>query len=165
MAPCSRAASLVCHFADEHGKALRNVDSRLTPTGSETHQFGKSDNKGDTTFKHLNAGSYELLAQLKDHAPLKWTVQVSSEDQTLELMLMSAKAFIQMEKEVTDAINAQLYSKAVAMLDRPLKIYPQDPGLHDDLARAYAGMLEEQKALAEADKAAQLDPQFNGTKM
>jgi len=164
MAPCSRAASLVCHFADEHGKALRNVDSRLTPTGSETHQFGKSDNKGDTTFKHLNAGSYELLAQLKDHAPLKWTVQVSSEDQTLELMLMSVKAFSQMEKEVTDAIQAQLYSKAVAMLDRPLKIYPQDPGLHDDLARAYAGMLEEQKALAEADKAAQLDPQFNGTK-
>ena len=163
MAPCSRAASLVCHFADEQGKALRNVESRLTPTGSEAHQFGKSDNKGDTTFKHLNAGSYELLAQLKDHVPLKWTVPVS-EDQTLELTLMSLKAFSQIEKEVADALNAQLYSKAVALLDRPLKIYPQDPGLHDDLARAYAGMLEEPKALAEADKAAQLDPQFNGTK-
>src|SRR5208282_1717384 len=129
MAPCSRAASLICHFADEQGKALRNVESRLTPTGSEAHQFGKSDNKGDTTFKHLNAGSYELLAQLKDHAPLKWTVQVSSEDQTLELTLMSRKAYSQMEKEVADALDAQQYSKAVALLDRPLKIYPQDPEL------------------------------------
>jgi tetratricopeptide (TPR) repeat protein len=164
LAPCSRAASLVCHFADEQGKSLRNVASRLTPTGSEVHQFGKSDNKGDTTFMHLNAGSYELLAQLKDHAPLKWTVQVSSGDQTLELTLMSRKAYSQMEKEVADALNAQLYSKAVALLDSPLKVYPQDPGLHDDLARAYAGMLEELKALAEADKAAQLAPQFAGTK-
>ena len=96
---------------------------------------------------------------------MKWTVQVSSEDQTLELTLMSVKAFSQIEKEVKGALNGQLYSKAVAILERPLKIYPQDAWLHDDLARAYAGMLEEQKALAEADKAAQLDPQFNGTKM
>jgi tetratricopeptide (TPR) repeat protein len=163
MAPCARAGSLVCHFADAQGKALRNVESRLTPTGTETHQFGKSDNKGDTTFKHLNAGSYELRAQLKDYMPLKWTVQIS-EDQTLELTLLTLKAFSQTEKEVTDALDAQLYSKAVAMLEKPLKLYPEDAGLHDDLARAYAGMLEEPKALAEADKAAQLDPQYNGTK-
>jgi tetratricopeptide (TPR) repeat protein len=165
MALCSRAASFVCHFADEQGKALRNVESRLTPAGSDAHQFAKSNNKGEVAFKHLNAGSYELLAQLKDHETLKWTVQVSSEDQTLELTLMSVKAFSQIEKEVKDALDGQLYFKAVAIVERPLKIYPQDAWLHDVLARAYAGMLEEQMALAEADKAAQLDPQFNGTKM
>ena len=163
--PCSRAATLVCHFADEHGKTLRNVEIQLTPAGSDAHQFAKSNDKGDAKFTHLNAGSYELLAQLRDHETLKWRLEVASEDQTLELTLMSAKAFSQLEKDVKDALNGKLYSKVVTMLEMPLKLYPQDAWLHDVLARAYAGMLEEQKALAEADKAAQLDPQFNGTKM
>lgn len=160
VAPYLQASSLVCRFADEEGKLLRDVQTQLTPAGKEEHQFQKSDKKGEAVFRDLKPGEFELLAQLKGHAPLKWSVQFSA-DQTLELTLMTQQGFERMDKEATDAINGQQYSKAVAILDKLLKAYPLDAQSHDHLARAYAGMGDEDKALAEAKEATQLDPHYS----
>ena len=162
MAPQLHASSLVCKFADEQGKLLRDVQVQLTPAGKDQHQFQKSDKKGEATFRDLKPGAFELQAQLKGHVPLKWSVQFSGE-QTLELTLMTQQAFERMDKEATDDINAREYSKAVAILGTLLKAYPLDAESHDHLARAYAGMGDEGQALAEAKEATELDPQYSNS--
>ena len=159
-APQLYASSLVCRFADEQGKLLRDVQTQLTPAGKEEHLFQKSDKKGEAIFRDLKPGAFELLAQLKGHVPLKWSVQFSGE-QTLELTLMTQQGFDRMDKEATDDINSRDYSKAVAILDKLLKVYPLDAESHDHLARAYAGMGDEDKALTEAKEATQLDPKYS----
>lgn len=160
LAPQLRAASLVCRFTDEQGKLLRDVQIRFTPAGTETHQFQKSNKKGEAVFHDLAPGAFELRAQLKDHMPLKWSVQLSQE-QTLDLTLMTQEGFGRIDKEAADEINGKEFSKAAATLDKLIKTYPMDAELHDHLARAYAGMGDEEKALAQAKEATQLDPQFS----
>ncbi len=164
LAPHLRAASLVCRFADERGKLLRDVEIRLTPAGTEMHQFQKSNKKGEAIFHDLTPGTFELRAQLKDHMPLKWSVQLSQE-QALDLTLMTQEGFDRIDKEAADEINAKEFSKAAATLQKLLKTYPMDAESHDHLARAYAGMGHEEKALAEAREAKQLDRQFSDSPM
>jgi tetratricopeptide (TPR) repeat protein len=154
------AASLTCRCTDEQGKLLANVETRLTPAGTEDHHFQKSNKKGEAIFHGLTPGAFELRAQLKNHMPMKRAVQLS-QDQTLELTLMTQDGFDAIDKQAADEINGAKFSKAAATLESLLKSYPLDGELHDHLARAYAGMGNEEKALAEAKQAAQLDPQFS----
>jgi tetratricopeptide (TPR) repeat protein len=149
-------------FTDEQGDLLRDVQTRLTPAGTEKHQFQKSNKKGEAIFRDLASGAFELRAQLKDHMPLKWSVQLSRE-RTLELTLMTQQGFDRMDKEATDEINGREFSKAAATLEKLLKPYPLDAELHDHLARAFAGMGDEEKALAQAKEATQLDPHYSGS--
>lgn len=155
-----RAASLVCRFNDEQGKVLSNVETQLTPDGSEKHLFQKSNKKGEAIFHDLTPGAFELRAQLKNHMPLKWSVRFSQE-QTLELTLMTQDGFDRLDNEAADEIKGAQFSKAAATLENLLKTYPMDAELHDHLALAYAGMGDEAKALAQGTEAAQLDPQFS----
>jgi tetratricopeptide (TPR) repeat protein len=158
--PPLRAASLVCRFSDEQGKVLSNVETQLTRDGSEKHLSQKSNKKGEAIFHDLTPGAFELRAQLKNHMPLKWSVQFSQE-QTLELTLMTQDSFDRIDKEAADEINGAQFPKAAATLENLLKTYPMDAELHDHLALAYAGMGDEGKALAQGKEAAQLDPQFS----
>ena len=160
----ARAAALMCTFADEQGRVLRSVEVQLTLIGTELSQHEKSDKKGQVVFKNLSPGTYGLHAQLKDHVPLSRNVEVAN-DQTFSLTLMTRKGFDHLELEADHAINTGEFSKAAGILENLVAAYPLDPVLHDNLGRAYAGMLDEEKALAEARKAAQLDPRFSGSQM
>jgi tetratricopeptide (TPR) repeat protein len=158
-----RAASLVCNFADEQRKALRNVEVQLEASGSTQPVYQRSDKNGEAIFRGLKPGGYELRAQLKDHVPLRWEVTVA-EDQKLALTLMTQKRFEALDQEAGQAINNRDFTKAQEILEKLLAAYPGDAVLHDNLGRAYAGQLQEEKALAEAEKAARLDPSYAGSK-
>jgi len=154
-----RASTLRCVFSDEGGKPLRDVEVRLMQVGTDNHQFQKTNKKGEAVFLQLRPGSYELRAQVRDHVPVKREVEITK-DRTLDQVLMTGKAFDQFDKEVRDAINNEQFSKALSLLEKLVADYPDDATLHRNLGLAYAGLQQEEKALAEAAKAAQLDPQF-----
>jgi Flp pilus assembly protein TadD len=150
---------LRCTFSDEQGKVLRNVETRLTPAGTEEHQFQKSNKSGEVVFHDLKQGSYELMAQLKGFVTVKREVEMTG-DQTVDQALMTEKAFDQFDNEARDAIKNEQFSKALPALQKLVSNYPEDAAVHFNLGLAYAGLQQEEKALAEAGKAAQLDPQF-----
>lgn len=157
------AAKLRCEFRDEGGKPLKNVEVRITPVGTEEHQFKKSEKTGEAVFPGLKSGLYELLAQAGDRMPTKREVQVDG-DQTVDQTLLTQKEFDQIEKEAKDAINSEDFSRALSLLEKLIADYPDDALIHENLGLAYAGQQQEEKALAEAAKAAQLDPQFAGSR-
>jgi Flp pilus assembly protein TadD len=157
LSPNLSASTLACKFTDQGGKTLKGVEVRLTLVASDDRQYQKSDKKGEVTFHDLKAGTYELMAQLKDYMPLKREVEFSK-DQTLNQVLLGQKDFDQLEKEATDAIASGQFSNAVPVLDKLLAVYPYDAELHMNLGLAYAGLQQQEKALAEASKAAQFDP-------
>lgn len=154
-----RASMLRCTFSDEQGKVLRNVETRLTPAGTGERQFQKSNKSGEVVFHDLKQGSYELMSQLKGFVTVKREVEMTG-DQTVDQVLMTEKAFDRFDNEARDAINNEQFSKALPALQKLVSNYPQDAALHFNLGLAYAGLQQEEKALAEAGKAAQLDPQF-----
>ena len=155
-----RGASLTCRFVDEHGKLLHDVETRLTPAGSDAHVFQKVNKQGEAVFHSLNPGAYELRAQLTAHMPLKWVLQFS-DDQTLQLTLMTQQGFDKADKQAVDHINSGAYSKAAPVLEKLLNAYPLDAELHDHLAKAYAEMGNEDQARAQAKQAVGADPQFS----
>ncbi|MBZ5564993.1 MAG: tetratricopeptide repeat protein [Acidobacteriia bacterium] len=157
------AASLVCSFADEQGKALRNVAIQVVSAEGGEPRYQRSDKHGQAIFKSLKAGVYELRAQLKDHVPLRWEVTIS-EDKNLALTLMTGKGFETLDQEAGQAINNRDFNKAQGVLQKLVAAYPEDAVLHHGLGRAYAGQLQEDKALAEAEKAARLDSQYSDAK-
>lgn len=65
----------------------------------------------------------------------------------MALTLMATKELARLDQESVQAINNREYDKAIEILQRLLLAYPEDAVLHDNLARAYAGQLEEEKAL------------------
>jgi Flp pilus assembly protein TadD len=159
-----RAISLNCTFVDDQGKALRNVEIRLTPVGAEAYQFKQTSKTGQADFRNLTAGSFELRAQLKEHMPLKREITISA-DQTLSLTLMTLKEFHGLEQKAEQAFNARDFSKALGIYEKLLATYPDDPTLHFNLARIYAALLQEDKAVAEVEKAGHLHPEFNDRKI
>jgi tetratricopeptide (TPR) repeat protein len=157
------AATLRCKFHDESGKSLKNVEVQLTIVGTEAHQFDKSDRSGDAVFIGLKSGSYELRAQLRDRMPTKREVQITG-DQALDLSLITQKEFDRIEKEASDAVENGQFSNALSGLEKLIADYPDDASLHQSLGLAYAVLQQEEKALAEASKAAKLDPQFGSSR-
>lgn len=152
-------ATLRCMFSDEGGKPLRNVEVRLALVATQNYQFQRSNKRGEVTFTDLKLGSYELRAQLKDFVAAKRELEISK-DQTLDQELMTEKTFNQVDEEVINRINSEQFSKALSLLGKLVTDYPDDATLHHSLALAYAGLQQEEKALAEAANAGRLDPQF-----
>jgi len=162
-AESTRASTLRCKFSDEQGKVLRNVETRLTPVGTEDHHFRKSNKSGEVVFPDLRQGSYELMAQLKGFVSVKRDVGITG-DQSVNQVLMTEKAFDRLESEALNAIKDEQFPKALSALQKLVTNYPDAAEIHFNLGLAYAGLQQEEKALTEAAKAAQLDPQFADSK-
>ena len=153
------AATLQCKFSDDEGKPLKNVEARLTLTGTEQHQFERSGKNGEAGFHDVKAGEYELMAQLKGYVTLKREIEIVA-DQSIEQTLMSEKAFDRLDEEVRGAIRNEQFSSALPTVQKLLISYPQDAALHFNLGLIYAGLQQQDKATAEAEKAAKLDAEF-----
>ena len=160
--------SLICTFVDKKGTPLESVETRLLPLDREDEkakreEYRKSDPEGRLEYSDLQPGSYLFQAQLKGFMPLRMIVQMPAAEQ-LHRVLLRKKEFDASEKTALESLNSQDFEKAVQGLETLAGHYPGDATLHDHLARAYAGMLDEKKALAAADKAANLDPGFSSTR-
>ena len=174
-----RAAShpLVCTFVDQEGDPLKSVEMRLIFLDAEDKEpvhsprtekevetrYQKSDAKGRAAFENLRPGSYVVQAQLEGYMPYKVVINIPAAER-LHRVLLKQKEFEDQEQEALESLNSQDFKTAIQELERLSDHYPEDASLHDNLARAYAGILDEDRALAAADRAAELDPGLGSTK-
>ena len=161
--PTLAAAPFLCTFVDKSGKPLRNVEARLRAVQREDATdlpplFLKSDKDGIVEFPELLPGRYILDAQLRNYVPIKQGV-TAGQDFSVRRTLLRKNEFEKIEQKAHRDLDDSEFLDAVQGLEGLLKFYPEDALLHDNLARAYAGLDEEVKALAEARIAARLDPE------
>ena len=104
-----------------------------------------------------------VQAQLEGYLPFKVMIKIHAAEH-LRRVLLKKKEFEDLEKEALESLGNHDFETAIQGLERLSNHYPEDATLHDNLARAYAGVLDEKKALAEAERAAELDPGFSSTK-
>lgn len=155
---------LMVTFVDETGAPLRNVEVQLSNLQTQNKLYQKSNKAGLATFNTLDVqGTYELRAQLNGYISLIEEVK-ASENQKMKRVLPSKQFFETLENQAAQDIKDRKYESAIVNLQKLVDVRSDDAVLHDNLARAYAGTLDLDKALIEAEKAAQLDSRFNGTK-
>ena len=160
----AQSPSFVCTLVDTKGKPLRKVNVRLVQFGAgglpQGTLYAKSDKKGVSEFKDLTPSSsttYQIDAQLKDYVSLTLVVNPGKET-AITRTLLSQKEFDQRERKANKALEEGRYDEAIEAFKRLTGLYPEDAVLHDNLARCYAGKLDRKSALAEAEIAAELDP-------
>ncbi len=164
---------LVCVFVDNDADPLENVEIQLTFLDAEDldaedeeapqEHYAMSDKKGRIEFRDLQPGSYMLRAQLEGYLPLKVMIE-SPAAEPLHRVLLKEKEFEDLEKRAVESLKNGDFEAAIQGLGPLSNHYPEDATLHNNLARAYAGVPDEKKALAEAERAAELDPGFSSTK-
>ena len=164
--PALDAAPFVCSFVSKSGKALANVEVRLSVIDREQADdmpplYRKSDKEGVAAFPELLTGRYVLEGQLRNHVPIKQFV-TAGEDRSVRRTLLRKNEFERIEQKALKDLDAAEFLDAVRGVETLLDYYPEDAFLHDTLARAYAGLDEEAKALEEARIAAELDPERYG---
>lgn len=164
------AAKLSCVFVDTSGEPLRDVEARVLPhdskeeekDGEEDTRYAKSDKEGRLEFEGLTPGKYLLQAQRKKHVPLEMAVEVPS-DGPLQRALWRQKDFEKADQEARELLEQGRYEAAVEQLNKLREAYPRDAVLLDNLARAHAGLLHEDKALQYAEQAGKLNARFSST--
>ena len=163
LAPLVGAGPFICEFGDSKGRPLKNVETRLTAIQSESLEplpplYRKSTDEGTVEYPELLSGQYVLEVQLRGYVPFRKVVSAGV-DLGLRRTLLKTNDFERVEKQAHRALDEGQYVKAVDGLSKLANHYPEDAVLHDGLARAYAGLLDGQKALEEARLAASLDPE------
>ena len=155
----SLAESLTCTFVDKKGRKIKNVGVDLTELSGPYDQHETSDVNGGVRFTDLAAGRYRFQASLRDYVTIQQEVEIAG-DMDIEMPLLTEKDLKADEKEALKAIKKENYAMAVEMLQKLVNYLPTEATVHDNLARAYAGLMEVDKALAHAEKAAELSPKF-----
>ncbi len=162
----AESPSLVCTFVDQEGDPLESVETQLIFQDAEDEEEAvphqKSDADGRVEFMDLRPVGYVLQAQLEGYMPFKLTIQMPAAEH-LHRILLKEKEFEDLENKAVESLNSQDFETAIRGLEGLLHHYPEDAALHDNLARAFAGILDEERALAEAERAAELDPDFSST--
>ena len=155
------AETLRCTFVDKDGVGLRDVEIRLTRLNAHGKNAGdpsylESDELGVIEFRNLDPGTYRFEAQLKAFISMERTLQLQGEFD-LKQVLLRKKEFDQLNKQAKRALESGDYQTAIDRLVVLVTAHSDKAVLRANLARAYAGRLDQQKALAEADAAASLD--------
>ena len=155
------AETLRCTFVDKDGVWLKDVETRLTRLDDRGKNAGDpkhrdSDQEGVIEFRDLDLGTYRFEAQLKTFISTETTLQLEAET-NLKRVLLRKKEFDQFNKEAKQALESGDYQTAIDRLMVLVTALPNKVLLRANLARAYAGALDHEKALAEADAAAAID--------
>jgi tetratricopeptide (TPR) repeat protein len=158
------AGTVRAKFVDQNKKPLGNVESKMVPTPSGEEIFRKSNKKGEAQFEKVPAGTYHLIAQLKDHMSVKSEpLQVADKDMDITLVLAEGDAFQKVEAAGNTAFEQQKYEEALKHYQEALTMAPQAAVIWSNMAKAYAAMKNPDKATEAAQKAATLDPDQFGT--
>ena len=155
------AETLRCTFVDKAGVRLQEVETRLTRLDDRGNSVGdpryqESDQEGVIEFVDLEPGTYRFEAQPKIFISTERTLELQ-DGIDLKQVLLRKKEFDQLNKEAKRALENGDYQPAIDRLAVLIDAFPNKVVLRANLARAYAGTLDQEKALAEADAAAELD--------
>ena len=161
--PSLAAEPFICTFVDKNGKPLRSVEVRLSLVDSDNSAdlpplYRRSDKEGVAEFPELLPGSYVLDAQLRNYVPAKQFVS-AGQDFRVSRTLLRKNEFEKIEKQVHRDLDAAEFLDAIKGIEGLLDFYPEDAFLHDTLAKAYAGLDDEVRALEAARTAFRLDPE------
>ena len=164
--PGLRAEPLLCTFVDRNDKPLGNVEARLTVVGSQDAAdlpplYRKSNKEGVVKFPELLPGEYILDVQLRGYVRASQRLTAGI-DFRVRRTLIRRNEFERIERRARQDLDASEFLSAARGIESLLDFYPEDAVLHDTLARAYAGLDDEARALEEARIAARLDPENYG---
>ena len=160
--PCvADAETLRCIFVDTDGARLKDVEIRLTRLDARGKNasdpiYLDSDEVGVIVIRNLDPGAYRFEAQHKIFISMERTLQLQGETD-LKQVLLRKKEFDQLNKQAKRALENGDYQTAIDRLMVLVTAHSDTAVLRANLARAYAGRLDQQKAMAEADAAAALD--------
>ena len=155
------AETLRCTFVDKDGARLKDVEIRLTRLDASGKNAGDpvyldSDDVGVIEIRNLAPGAYRFEAQHKIFISMERTIQLQGETD-LKQVLLRKKEFNQLNKQAKRALESGDFQTAIDHLMVLVTAHSDKAVLRANLARAYAGRLDQQKALAEADAAAAMD--------
>lgn len=144
-------------IANQGGKGSGGADE-FSP---DANRLFISDKKGEIVFGALLPGSYKIVAEKKGYGLIAGKpFEMTKKDQELTIILYSAadaEKFGKLQTEGNDALSAQNYVVAAARYEEMAKIMPDEPIIYSNLAKAYAGQNDWDKAVPAAQKAAELN--------
>jgi tetratricopeptide (TPR) repeat protein len=153
----SEAGKVRAKFVDQEKKVIANAEAKLVAKGSGKEFFGKT-RKGEAEFDKVDGGEYQLWARAPGHLPNKsdW-LTIDDKDSSFILTLVGEEFYRKQESEANAALSQGKFPEAATHYEALLKLMPSEGILWSNLAKAYVGSKQPQKAREAAQKAASLD--------
>ena len=156
-----QAAKVKALFIDHNKKPVTLVDCKLVNKATGQEVVSKANKKGEADFDKVAAGDYVVQAAGKgyfDASSEQFSVTDSEKEVSVTVQLIDAKAFKAKETEANQLLTNSKFKEASVIYKEMLQMAPKEAVVWANLAKADAGMMEQQGALEAAKKAAELDP-------
>jgi tetratricopeptide (TPR) repeat protein len=157
-----QAAKVKALIIDSNKKPVPNVDCKLLNNKTPGQEpILKSNKKGEADFEKVAAGEYVVKAAAKGYFeatsdPI--TITGTEKDVSVTVLLVDEKTFKAKEAEGNQLLSNAKFKEASVIYKEMLQMAPKEAVVWANLAKADAGMMEQQGALEAAKKAAELDP-------
>ncbi len=157
------AAKVKAKFIDQDKKAILKSESKLVEKNSGKEYFGKINKKGEAEFDKVELGEYQLYAQSQGYMPNKsdW-LTVPEKEASFTLTLVAEDYYRKKEQEGNTALTQGKFAEAASHYEKLLEFMPKEAVLWSNIAKAYVGAQQSQKAREAAQRAAALDPKQHG---
>ena len=160
------AAKVKALFLDSSKKPVPNVNCKLVNNKTPGQEpILKSNKKGEADFENVAAGEYVVKASGKgyfDATSDPITVTDTEKEVSVTVLLVDANAFKAKEAEGNQLLSNAKFKEASVIYKEMLEMAPKEAVVWANLAKAEAGMMDQQAALEAAKKAAELDPKEYG---
>jgi tetratricopeptide (TPR) repeat protein len=157
------AARVKAKFIDQDKKAVVKVESKLMEKNSGKEYFGKANKKGEAEFDKIEPGDYQLYGQSQGYMPNKsgW-LRVPEKETSFTLTLVAEDYYRKKEQDGNTALTQGKFTEAVGQYEKLLELMPNEAVIWSNIAKAYVGAQQSQKAREAAQRAAALDPKQHG---
>ena len=157
------AAKVKAKFVDQDKKSIMKSESKLVEKNSAKEYFGKVNKKGEAEFDKVEPGDYQLYGQSQGYMPNKsdW-LNVAEKEASFTLTLVAEDYYRKKEQEGNTALTQGKFAEAAGHYEKLLELMPKEAVIWSNLAKAYVGAQQSQKAREAAQRAATLDPKQHG---
>jgi tetratricopeptide (TPR) repeat protein len=157
------AAKVKAKFVDQDKKAIMKSESKLVEKTSAKEYFGKVNKKGEAEFDKVEPGEYQLYGQSQGYMPNKsdW-LSVPDKEASFTLTLVAEDYYRKKEQEGNTALTQGKFAEAAGHYEKLLDLMPNEAVIWSNIAKAYVGAQQSQKAREAAQRAATLDPKQHG---
>ena len=157
------AAKVKAKFVDQDKKSIMKSESKLVEKNSAKEVFGKVNKKGEVEFDKVEPGEYQLYGQSQGYMPNKsdW-LSVPEKEASFTLTLVAEDYYRKKEQEGNTALTQGKFADAAGHYQKLLDLMPNEAVIWSNIAKAYVGAQQSQKAREAAQRAATLDPKQHG---
>ena len=157
------AAKVKAKFVDQDKKSIMKLESKLVEKNSAKEVFGKVNKKGEVEFDKVEPGDYQLFGQSQGYMPNKsdW-LSVAEKEASFTLTLVAEDYYRKKEQEGNTALTQGKFAEAAGHYQKLLDLMPNEAVIWSNIAKAYVGAQQSQKAREAAQRAATLDPKQHG---